>query len=237
MNEELKRAVRFALKKYQPNQETFEFNSPGYQEFMGNVKEKRHQSDDRLKKALEQARKKEPLRVVSSHNNPFMQHKLRSLEASLEMPLFTHVPSELDVQPAEEPDDEEFLRISETEFECGSEAFPTDEMVVELHEHLLDYSLKLLASKGNAEEKYDTIRWIWEPAIYSDRGAIEIIDGVEQRTCAPVYARNLKFTFETCCRLAGYNPNLLRTYLANKIRPMLKEFGFEFIIKQECQKS
>lgn len=226
------RASARLISGYHPQQEHFTFTTPeDLQKMEAKRDEKIREADKRKEKAYEKLREKEKLKVVCIEQVPPEQVYL----AVLETPLFKHVPSELDVQPSPEMEIAQDIEEGElVEEEKGSEQFTTDQSIVELHEHLLEYSLKLLASQGNAEEKYETIRWIWAPSVYGwvwKRNAL----GTYVRT--PVPAKYLPFTFEGCCRITGYNPDRLRKDLMNEIRPILELAGFDYIIKQECLKS
>lgn len=175
-------------------------------------------------KRLEVARKRVELQVVG--NLPWRADWRRHKDF-LDLPLFKHEASDLDVQPAEGEDNEaEVLVLS------GSSNSPvvwTDEDVEKLHTAVLKYSLGILKTMGNAEEKYEILRWIWAPDVFC---WVQKSDGgVHKRI--PIYRRQLPFMFETCCAFhhdGPMRPDELRSGLAYILRPALKQMGMISLI-------
>lgn len=183
------------------------------------------------------AKRKEKLKVITGEVNAFHWQVNREL---LAFPLLQYIQSDLDEQPVKTlslP-----VRVL-TDEDLPKKYDWSDEDVYHLHEKLLEYAFRILASKGNAEEKFEFIQWIWAPDIYKWVN-IEVKEEVEDKETStttevkltrrlPLYRRNLPFTFLRCCAFAGQNPEDIRKYLANKLRHVLKELGLNYIIKQE----
>lgn len=179
-------------------------------------------AETRAAKRLDSARKRVELKVIS---NPSREADWELNRDLLELPLFRHVPSDLDVQPAEGDDDEHELQVITAE--SGVETVDwTDDDVEKLHIAVLHYSLGVLKTKGNPEEKYEILRWIWAPDVFCWVTKSE--EGVHKRI--PIYRRQLPFMFETCCAFDGQRPDVLREGLAVILRPALKQMGLESLI-------
>lgn len=172
--------------------------------------------DRSASKAAEKKRKTLCLKVVEGSALPFSSDRFRSL---LETPIGFHTASDLDVQPAPEADEPAPLMVIGPEE--GEDRPLTDAQIAEWHEKVLEYYLKLLKSKGNAEEKQDTLRWIWAPSIH----------GWKQKTIAgqtklvPIYSRDVPFTFEACCVFSGLRPEDIRSGLAYVLRKFASNAG------------
>lgn len=182
-------------------------------------------------------KRKERLKVITGERNAFHWRDKRDI---LDYPLLQYIESDLDEQPVK--------MLSLPVRVLTDEDLPKtynwcDEDIYRLHEKLLEYAFRILASKGNAEEKFEFLQWIWAPDIYKWVD-VNVEDTVEEKETGlttpvvikrrlPLYRRNLPFTFLRCCAFAGQNPEDIRKYLANKLRHVLKELGLNYIIKQE----
>jgi hypothetical protein len=163
------------------------------------------------------------LKVIDSRT---LETDWRRHKDFLDLPLFRHEASDLDVQPAEGKDDDETLPDVISGDELEGPIKWTDEDVEKLHRAVLHQSLVVLNSKGNAEEKYESLRWIWAPDVFC--WVTKSIDGVHRRI--PIYRRQLPFMFETCCAFDGQRPDVLRDGLAYILRPALRQMGMESLI-------
>ncbi|CAB3767460.1 hypothetical protein [Paraburkholderia humisilvae] len=105
--------------------------------------------------------------------------------------------------------------------DCAREEW-SDEGVKWLHVLCLERSIELLSMRGNLEEKHDILDWVLKPNFMGYRDQFlsevddEIVDGkrteiVEKRRMrVKLYQSEIPFTFVTCCRVAGLNPDELR---------------------------
>lgn len=82
----------------------------------------------------------------------------------------------------------------------------TDEEVSRLHSVLLEQSIKALAAKGNANQKKEILDWIFAPDIY----------GIDENKF--VYADQIPFSFQLCCKLEGIEPDVIRDFIDERIR-------------------
>lgn len=95
---------------------------------------------------------------------------------------------------------------------CGEWSFAA---IDQLHEATLLHSLAVLASRGNAEEKSDTLRWFFTPDIYCwtrknlPNGPV---------TYKPVWAYQIPFTFQRCCAVSGKSHEAIRDGLIHILR-------------------
>jgi hypothetical protein len=180
-------------------------------------------AEERAAKRLERdSRKRVELKVIDSQT---LEADWRRHKNFLDLPLFRHEPSDLDIQPAE-GDDEEAVPEVITGEPLESPVKWTDDDVEKLHRAVLHHSLHVLKSKGNAEEKYESLRWIWAPDVFC--WVTKSLDGVHRRI--PIYRRQLPFMFETCCAFDGQRPDVLREGLAHILRPVLRGTGMESLI-------
>jgi hypothetical protein len=164
-------------------------------------------------------RKKISLRVIDGKT---LSIDWRIHRALLDLPLVEHETSDLDIQS--EPEQEELRSM--TVFSPEADALPdrydwSENDIRVLHEGVLVYSLNLLKSKGNAEEKYDILRWIWAPDIFC---WVSRPFAGANKYC-PIFLKQLPFTFVSCCALSGYDADRLRSGLAHVLRPVLKQLG------------
>lgn len=105
--------------------------------------------------------------------------------------------------------------------DCEGEEW-SEEGVEWLHALLLERSIELLSMRGNLEEKQDILDWVLKPNFMGYRDQFlseakeEIVDGqktevIEKRRMrVKMYQSEIPFTFVTCCRVAGLNPDELR---------------------------
>lgn len=131
----------------------------------------------------------------------------------LERPLGVHRESDLDVQPAAEEAVDESV-------ECKQEW--SEAAITTLADNMVTYSLSLLRSKGNSEEKWLTLKWIWGHDVYCYKKQAD----ADSATYHPVLARDVPFTFQFCCRLAGLDYEAIRDGLERTIGRDLKAIGF-----------
>ncbi|CAB3734275.1 hypothetical protein LMG22037_05868 [Paraburkholderia phenoliruptrix] len=125
----------------------------------------------------------------------------------------------------------EVFEVSESEVEvpvvgvvgedCAGEEW-SDEGVKWLHALLLERSIELLSMRGNLEEKQDILDWVLKPNFmgYRDQFLSEVKEGIvdgekakiveKRRMRVKLYQNEIPFTFVTCCRVAGLNPDELR---------------------------
>lgn len=89
------------------------------------------------------------------------------------------------------------------------------ESELELHYVLLNRSLQYLDARGNRREKEDILQWIFHPE--TPESLLKQIDGKWERILVP-------FTFGTCCRLQGVDPEEMR----DQIRAKCKQSGLTF---------
>lgn len=141
----------------------------------------------------------------------------------LDLPLWNYCESELDIQPAPEEDHEQALNSNEDD---EPKVQWSKEARDQLHEHLLHYCLGVLRSKGNSDEKAETLQWIWAPDIYG--WITTTVDGEDQRT--PIFARHVEFSFAACCNVTGYDVERMRSNLAYRCRAALKALGMNWVI-------
>lgn len=91
----------------------------------------------------------------------------------------------------------------------------SDAAVAQLHEGLLHHSLAILASRGNALEKSETLKWLFGPDIY-DWKVTKLPSGAEHRR--PIWAVDIPFTYQRCCALIGLDPERLSEGLRHILR-------------------
>ena len=80
----------------------------------------------------------------------------------------------------------------------------SDAAIQQLHEGILHQTLKVFKARGNAAEKRDALLWIFAPQRYE---ASLSIGGVQQWHVLP--PKLTPFSFEMCCAICGYRPEML----------------------------
>lgn len=178
----------------------------------------------RAQRQLEADRKRITLKVIDSQTLDVDWQKCKPI---LDLPLWSHKASDLDVQPAEDdPTECAFPAvISSNDPEEGASEL-TFEQIGVYHEKVLEYSLNVLKSRGNAGEKYEILQWIWAHDIYC-WVAREVAGVIKQ---VPIYRKQLPFTFQMCCACEGLDYERMRDGLAHIFRPVLKQLGMESLI-------
>lgn len=207
-----------------PNQLTFSFIQPEDQRAMAALYEQHvSKTDARAARSAQLARKRVALKVVANKTLEIDWTRYRDL---LDLPLLQHEATDLDVQPepSESPDT---FESSDTHQGGGVALAELDhEAIVRYHEGLLRYSLNVLKSKGNAEEKYEVLQWIWSPDIFCWAKRQE--NG--NNTYDPVPRNGLPFTFQTCCGLSGLDYERLRDGLSRVLKPTLEALGLGHLV-------
>lgn len=151
--------------------------------------------------------------ITSAHEQGFHYSNDGRVVEVVSKPLWYWQPSDLDVQPAEDDG-----KLETTEALTWSE-----EAIDTLHEKTLMYSLGVLNSKGNVKEKIEILHWIWAEDGY--RTIDRTVDG--RKLVSICRADEYPFTFQTCCRLRGYDYEALRAGLAWSMRDAFAILGFE----------
>lgn len=85
----------------------------------------------------------------------------------------------------------------------------THDGIVQLHGVLLDESLAALAARGNAEQKKEILRWIFEADFFADRW---------ETGGKVMFTKDLPWTFAFCCKLAGEDPDVYRDYICRRLK-------------------
>ena len=176
-------------------------------------------------KRAETARKKISLKVIDGKTLPIDWKLYRHV---LELPLSGYRESDLDVQPETEVEDSLALTVIGSEEHAEPGFAWTDNDIEVVHEKVLMYSLNLLKSRGNAEEKFEILHWIWAHPIYSWK--VLTIAGVNH--FRPIYRRQLPFSFELCCAFGGLDAERMREHLEHILRPALKKLGIDTNFQQ-----
>jgi len=101
----------------------------------------------------------------------------------------------------------------------------SDEAIDQLHENMVMYSLRLLNARGNGKEKKAILCWIFDPQpmAYNRSKSAD-----EKPSWIYINASEVPFSFELCCRIAGYDPERIREGLA----PILKELDLDELFKE-----
>lgn len=200
-----------------PLQQNFFFVGPDDRQTMTRIWNHHFsQADKRSLKKEEKSRQRIEVLVAESQEKGITWTNIQKL---LDRPIGHYQPSDLDIQP--ENDETSPLQVVDEKTE--ERIVWTDQAMIDLHEGVLNYSLQLLRSKGNAKEKLEILNWIWSDDVHSF--ATKKIRGVNQQV--PIRADQLPFTFQTCCRLSGYHHDDLRDGLAWEMRFALAELGFQ----------
>lgn len=100
----------------------------------------------------------------------------------------------------------------------------SDAAVNDLHEAVLDYSLRLLNARGNGKEKKDVLRWIFDPSAM----AYAVGDSAEEKNWKFIKPTEVPFSFAMCCRLAGYDAERMM----DGLMPVLKSMGLDALFKE-----
>lgn len=149
------------------------------------------------------------------------------LDTLLDHPLLKHTPSDLDVQPEpfadKAPAQRNVVRAEKAVDPLASEPkiVWTDDEVRMLTEGILNYSLGILKTRGNASEKAEALEWIWANDIHSYR---PVLIG-NQIVRKPVLSKFIPFTFAFCCVVNGMDPDVLRDMLRCELTPVLDKLG------------
>lgn len=175
-----------------------------------------HQVDSRKIKMEKKTRQRIEVLVADSKKKGITWTNIQKL---LERPIGYYQPSDLDIQPDTDESPHQQVVGDNTE----ERIVWTDQAMLEMHEGVLLYSLQLLRSTGNANEKLEVLNWIWSPDV--EGFVTRKIRGVNQQV--PIRADQLPFTFQTCCRLSGYHTDELREGLAWEMRSALAKLGFQ----------
>lgn len=93
----------------------------------------------------------------------------------------------------------------------------SDAAINQLHEGILHHTLKVLKARGNGAEKREALLWIFAPQRYE---ASLAISGARRWHVLPPALT--PFSFEMCCAICGYRPELLTEPLEWILR---KELG------------
>lgn len=168
------------------------------------------------------AKKRLEILVVEASNQGFSWINDQSLRRFLDMPLNRHVPSDLDVQPASESDSTDEATLAGLDKIEWIDDLKSDNAIRLLHEAVLNYSLQLLNSKGNAKEKQEVLNWIWSEDVYAFRTK----KFGRKTVTVPIRRDQMPFTFQTCCRLSGCCYDELREGLAWTLRDAFQRIGF-----------
>jgi len=141
-------------------------------------------------------------------------------EALLDLPLGSTEDHELSAPVNDSDLDHEDLD-QETSFDESVQVW-SQEAVVQLHESLVMYSLRLLNARGNGKEKKAILSWIFCPE-----------DMVFNTTSGEpgwkfIKSSDVPFSFDLCCRICGYDAERLREGLV----PVLKKLGLENLFKE-----
>lgn len=201
----------------------------------GSEVERQHMAEQQEKQSLEatlrhargqvRARKRLAQKIVSAKTLDYDWQKLRHV---LDLPLLGHIESDLDVQADPENDTAESdVIVSSTSPEVEHSPTWTDSDVAHLAEGMIHYSLSILKSRGNAEEKSETLMWIWANDIHSYR-AVQVMSNTVYQ---PVLRKHVPFTFAFCCAMAGLCPDRMREGLQPLLLPVLQKLGLEHIIE------
>lgn len=177
----------------------------------------------KLQKSREKSREKRQVKAVWLRSNSVKTQAIDNLSDDLlNLPLGGVADPELSdlgdpyvEQTCEEPT---VSCDADEKFEWNSAA------IEQLHEAVVMYSLRLLKAKGNAKEKREVISWIFDPPAMAL--SMRLDDGRKVwRVFKPSEA---PFSFDVCCRAAGYNPERLREGLV----PVLKSLGLDILFKE-----
>ncbi|ENZ77821.1 MULTISPECIES: hypothetical protein [Ralstonia] len=188
-----------------------------------------HEQIVREAKDAQEAREREARQVAYAKSK---SKKVRSVPEGfddLDMPLLRQMFAEI-FEAADGATVDEAVNVAGA-IESGEEW--SADAVKWLHALLLERSLELLSMRVSTEEKLDILDWILKPNFFGYRDQmlsetrVEVIDGrktdvVEQRRKrVRVYQDEIPFTFATCCRVAGLNPEELREQIRSRREQIL----------------
>lgn len=172
--------------------------------------------------AVERAVTQLPLALLGGEvfSMPVTQKKPRERKAKpkfdhldLTLPLFTLTGEVAILFDHEEEDTETDIQAVALSYSddlnalSGAELTPwTDDGIAKLHSVLLEESIKALAARGNAKQKGEILDWLFAP---------DIVGIDESNRC--VYADNVPWTYQFCCRLEGMNPDTIRDFVSRRI--------------------
>jgi hypothetical protein len=83
-----------------------------------------------------------------------------------------------------------------------------------LHEALIGWHLSQFKSRSNVAGKLEAMEWIYQPDVHHTK-TIQTRTGTVVRH---IYARDIPFTFQHCCRRAGYDPELIQLGLEHVLK-------------------
>ena len=220
-----------AVSGHSPSQLTFSFVDPEQRLAMAtNWAQSVEKGEQREAKRQMEARKRLVLKIVESKT---LQIDWGKFKHHLDAPLIGYQPSDLDeLAPDTRAHSKSLAVVSSNDVEESRDlpGHPPlelhDRTISDLHEKLLMYSLNILKSKGNAEEKFEILKWIWTDDIYCH--SVRVVDGISVRK--PVYRAQVPFTFQMCCAATGLHVDRMRDGLAYALLPTLKQMGLEFLI-------
>jgi len=202
---------------HNPLQQPLFFVGPEHRQLMTDIwNRKIFLTDQRKLKEEKKAHQRIEILVAKSHEEGITWSNIQKL---LDRPIGHYQASDLDIQPAtDEPSPIHHVDgLTEERIEW------TEQAMLDLHEGVLNYSLQLLRTRGNAKEKLEILNWIWADDVYDF--VTRNIRGVNQKV--PIRADQIPFSFQTCCRLSGYRYDLLRDGLAWEMRTALAALGFQ----------
>lgn len=207
---------------YHPMQASLIDFEPEVQKQLDSVWQQQAQrcAESSLKKQ-EKARQKAAVRIRAAIQSGYLWPGVEKL---LEMPLGVYMPTDLDIQPDESEahwSARETRGMSQSDIKAAMTW--TDENIVDLHYGLLMYSLGVLNSKGNVDEKKQALSWIWSDDIFDV--VARTVKGVTRYV--PIRADQIPFTFQTCCRLNGYHYEEIRDGAAWAMKDFLRKLGFD----------
>lgn len=162
-----------------------------------------------------------PVAMVNSGSGMSAQIDLFS-DSVFDAPFGPNEDKELSVHVdvyAEGTDDEKSLKEDDESVEWSESA------IEQLHEGMLMYSLRLLNARGNGKEKKDLLKWIFDPAAMAVADSVNADSSIVWKFIQP---SDVPFSFELCCRLAGYYPERVREGL----KPILKDLGLGALFKE-----
>lgn len=200
---------------FNPLQAAFDFVAHEDQEKMTGVWES-HFNLQELKR-VKKDNKKRKIILAKIQANQTLDFNWSQYASLLDAPLGAYEPSELDVQPLTGEDASPLRGI-----DIPANYDWTDDDIRDVHHGLLLYRLKLLRSRGNGSEKAEALTWIFAHDVFCIEKRIHGGKLINQ----PIRMDQIPFTFQTCCRLNGYDYETVRETVEWMLRPFLKKIGF-----------